>query len=130
MFQLDIKSRKPLYEQIVDNYKRMITSNILRADEKILSVRDLASMLTINPNTIQKAYRELERQGYVYSIKGKGSFVASVEKSSVDLEHVDQLRSQIKNNTWELLHLGIEKDILLSMFNSILDTWKGDQQND
>ena len=67
MFQLDLKSRKSIYEQVVDNLKEMIISGVLKSGEKLPSVRELSRMLTVNPNTVQKAYRELERQGYVYT---------------------------------------------------------------
>ena len=64
MFKIDLKSRKAIYEQVVDNFKEMIISGVLKPDEKVPSVRDMAKELTINPNTIQKAYRELENRGY------------------------------------------------------------------
>ncbi|WP_150265290.1 GntR family transcriptional regulator [Paenibacillus tepidiphilus] len=76
MFELDIRSRKPIYEQLTDKIKEMIVHGVLQPDEQLPSVRVLSSQLTVNPNTIQKAYRELEREGYIYSLPGKGSFVA------------------------------------------------------
>lgn len=75
MFDIDVKSRMPIYEQITENVKRLIIQGVLLPEEKLPSVRSLAQELTINPNTIQKAYRELEREGYVISRPGKGSFV-------------------------------------------------------
>ena len=76
MFELDVRSRKPIYEQLMDKIKEMIVYGVLQVDEQLPSVRTLSTQLTVNPNTIQKAYRELEREGYIYSIQGKGSFVA------------------------------------------------------
>lgn len=76
MFELDVRSRKPIYEQLMDKIKEMIMYGVLKVDEQLPSVRTLSTELTVNPNTIQKAYRELEREGYIYSILGKGSFVA------------------------------------------------------
>lgn len=70
-----MRSRKPIYEQLVDKLKELIINEVLKTDEQLPSVRTLAQQLTINPNTIQKAYRELEIQGFIYSVKGKGSFV-------------------------------------------------------
>ncbi len=75
MLQLDFGDRRPLYEQIKDKIKKLIITGVLRDDEKIPSVRELASSLAINPNTIQKAYKDLENEGYIYSLKAKGSFV-------------------------------------------------------
>lgn len=73
MFELDLRSGKPIYEQIVDKFKELIINQVLETDEKLPSVRELAQQLTINPNTIQKAYRELENQELIYSVKGRGS---------------------------------------------------------
>ncbi|MBQ2120037.1 MAG: GntR family transcriptional regulator, partial [Peptococcaceae bacterium] len=77
MILIDYKSRKPIYEQIIENMKQLVVSGALKRDEQIPSVRQLAQELAINPNTIQKAYAELERQGVIYSLKGRGSFVGS-----------------------------------------------------
>ncbi len=76
MFQLDHKDPRPIYEQIKDKVKELIISGVLKENDKVPSVRELAGTLTINPNTIQKAYRDLEAEGYIYSLRAKGSFVA------------------------------------------------------
>ena len=76
MITLDYKDRRPLYEQVVERFQDLMFRGILMPDDKMPSVRSLATDLSINPNTIQRAYTELERQGYIYSVKGKGSFVA------------------------------------------------------
>lgn len=81
MFELDVRSRKPIYEQLTDKVKEMILHGILQTDEQLPSVRTLSQQLTVNPNTIQKAYRELEREGYIYSLQGKGSFIAPMKKN-------------------------------------------------
>lgn len=78
MILLDYRDRRPLYEQVIDKIKELILQEVLPPGEKLPSVRNLASELAINPNTIQRAYVELERQGYIFSIKGKGSFAAEV----------------------------------------------------
>ncbi|MBQ6391936.1 MAG: GntR family transcriptional regulator, partial [Eubacterium sp.] len=71
--------KRPIYEQIVDKLTNLILRGVYEADEKLPSVRSMAVDLSINPNTIQRAYGELERQGYIYSIKGRGNFVRSME---------------------------------------------------
>ena len=76
MITLDYRDRRPLYEQVIERFQDLMFKGVLVQDEKMLSVRSLATDLSINPNTIQRAYAELERQGFIYSIKGKGSFVA------------------------------------------------------
>src|SRR5690625_6271360 len=95
MFELDLRSRDPIYLQLVDKFKSLIIKNVLKTDEQLPSVRSLAQQLTVNPNTIQKAYRELEAQGYIYSVKGKGSFVAPTLEQDND-ETIKQLKSEIK----------------------------------
>lgn len=78
MIVLDYKDRRPLYEQVAERFQELIVKGILPKDMQMPSVRAQAMQLSINPNTIQRAYSELERQGYIYSIKGKGSFVADI----------------------------------------------------
>ena len=75
MIILDYNDKRPIYEQIVDKLTTLILRGVYEADEKLPSVRSMAVDLSINPNTIQKAYGELERQGFIYSIKGRGNFV-------------------------------------------------------
>ena len=76
MILLDYKDRRPIYEQVVAKLEELMLLGVMKENEPLPSVRSFAMELSINPNTIQKAYAELERQGYIYSIKGKGSFVA------------------------------------------------------
>ena len=79
MINLDYKNGSPLYEQIKEKLKFLIIRGVLSPDEKVPSVRDLAQSLTINPNTIQKAYKDLETEGYLYSVRGKGNFISYLE---------------------------------------------------
>lgn len=78
MIVLDMSDKRPIYEQVVDKYKELIAIGVLRQDDKMPSVRQLAIDLSINPNTIQRAYTELERAGFIYSVKGRGNFVADI----------------------------------------------------
>lgn len=125
MFQIDLKNRKPLYEQIVDNYKEQIINGLLKSDEKMPSVRDLAKELTINPNTIQKAYRELEYQGYIYSVKGRGTFISGDFTNSFDIEKANKLKDELKSISYELLFMGLPEKDLHEYFQEILSSWKG-----
>lgn len=76
MIVLDYRDRRPLYEQVTEKLEELMFSGVLPPDSRLPSVRSMATELSINPNTIQRAYSELERQGYIYSIQGKGSFVS------------------------------------------------------
>ncbi|WP_432662830.1 GntR family transcriptional regulator [Wukongibacter baidiensis] len=129
MFEIDLKDRRPIYEQIIDKFKQLIIRDILRQDEKIPSVRELAKKLTINPNTIQKAYRELERQGYIYSVKGRGNFVSSGIKK-VDDAKVEYLKKQIEKSVSELMFIGIEKNELISLIERIYENTKEGNEDD
>ena len=80
MISLNYRDSRPLYEQIRDGLRKLIVTGALGADEKLPSVRALAAQLAINPNTIQRAYRELESEGYILSVAGKGSFVTQVDR--------------------------------------------------
>ena len=73
---VDTRDRKPIYEQLTENIRRLVLQGVLQPNEQLPSVRALAVELAINPNTIQKAYAELERQGITYSLPGRGSFVS------------------------------------------------------
>ena len=79
MIILDYKDRRPIYEQVVERFSDLILKGALKPDTKLPSVRNLAVDLSINPNTIQRAYSELERKGYIYTIKGRGNFVSKKE---------------------------------------------------
>ncbi len=76
MILIDYKDRRPIYEQVAEKMSELMLRGILAQDSQLPSVRSLATDLSINPNTIQRAYAELERQGYIYSVKGRGSFVS------------------------------------------------------
>ncbi|MBO5031299.1 MAG: GntR family transcriptional regulator [Lachnospiraceae bacterium] len=76
MILIDHKDRRPIYEQVIERFQQMILCGALQPDTAMPSVRSLAMELSLNPNTIQRAYQELERTGYIYTIKGKGSFVS------------------------------------------------------
>ena len=102
MLELNYRDARPIYEQIKDGLRRLILSDVIRQDEKLPSVRELASQLAINPNTIQKAYRELEQEGYVYTVSGRGSFAAPL--SDVRTGRQETLLAQFDDAT-ELLYL-------------------------
>jgi len=80
MIPIDLMDARPIYEQVTERFKMLILRGIIKADEKIPSVRNLAVDLSINPNTIQRAYAELEKQGYIYTVKGKGNFAVDASK--------------------------------------------------
>ena len=78
MIYLDTRDPRPLYEQIVEKMTDLMVRGVLKEDDPIPSVRSLATDLSINPNTVQRAYLELDRLGYIYSVRGRGSFVSDI----------------------------------------------------
>lgn len=104
MISLNYRDSRPIYEQIKDGVRKLVISGALRTDEKLPSVRELAAALAINPNTIQRAYRELENEGFIYTIAGKGSFAASVNEASGARSAA--LLRQFDEAAAELLYLG------------------------
>jgi len=81
MVHLDYRDARPIYTQIVDNFRSQIASGILQPGDKLPSVRELAGTLSINPNTIQRAYRELEVSGVIQTVPGKGAFVCGIAET-------------------------------------------------
>ena len=97
MVTLNYRDSRPIYTQIVDGFLEQIAAGVLQPGDKLPSVRELAGSLTINPNTIQRAYRELEAQGWIASVVGKGSFVCGVPGGAADpaLAEFDALVAQL-----------------------------------
>ena len=129
MFELDLRSREPIYEQLVDKIKQLIINNVLKPDEQLPAVRVLAGQLTINPNTIQKAYRELEHQGYIYSIPGKGSFVKpAVPKDNK--ARLQRLADELACIVAEMLYLGAPPDQIVAQVKTLLSQNRGGKSDD
>lgn len=116
MFQLGHGDHRPIYEQIKEKIKELIISGALRENDKVPSVRELAAILTINPNTIQKAYRELEFEGYIYSIRAKGSFV-SPKGEVVKKSDTDGITKEYRDIVSRIKFLGISKEELQAILD-------------
>ena len=113
MIILDYKDRRPIYEQVAEKLEELMLLGILGEHEPLPSVRSLAMELSINPNTIQRAYAELERQGYIYTVKGKGSFVA--ENSVMKEKRKKDLLIQVSEVIDEAIRLGISGEEIKNM---------------
>ena len=105
MIRLDYRDARPIYEQVRDGLRSLMVTGVLAAGEKLPSVRSLATELAINPNTIQRAYNELEAEGYIYSVAGKGSFVSGT--ADADAARRETLRADVKKLLNELRYLGV-----------------------
>ncbi len=117
MIQLDFKDSRPIYEQIKDKIKELVITGAVETDDKIPSVRELAQTLTINPNTIQKAYKDLEAEGIIYSVKGKGNFIAPLDKSSVDPRRKELLLN-IQKTVEELIFLHTPQQAVIDVIQN------------
>lgn len=122
MIQLDYRDPRPVYEQVKEKIKELIVAKVLRAEDRIFSVREMSSYLTINPNTILKAYKELENEGYIYSVKGKGYFVAD-RKSVMDIVDKAPIYSKVEESLKELYYLGESKETAIELIEKI---WEGE----
>ena len=129
MIGLNYRDSRPIYEQIKDNYKKLILSGGLAPDERLPSVRELAAQLAINPNTIQQAYAELERQGVLYSLKGRGSFVGS---SLQELRTVQQkeLLGQLSDLSAELYSVQVPQQEVCAVVQRVYAEAKEETAHD
>jgi GntR family transcriptional regulator len=117
MIQLNYQDRRPIYEQIVEKMQELIVKGILKQDDKIPSVRSLAIDMSINPNTIQKAYQELERLGFIYTVKGRGNFVSGKEVWHTD--KTKEIEEKLESTLKELKALGVKKEEIVKKVDSL-----------
>ena len=113
MIILDYQDRRPIYEQITERFRTLIYQGALPAGSRLPSVRQLAMELSINPNTIQRAYAELERNGFIYSVKGRGSFVGSI--SRLREQKCRELEEKVAGLAVEAKSLGMDKTAFVRM---------------
>ena len=111
MISLNYRDSRPIYEQIKDGLRKLIVTSALAVDDKLPSVRALATQLSINPNTIQRAYNELESEGYIYSVPGKGSFCAQFSPQSDPRR--EELLARLEETVRELRWLGVSEEEIL-----------------
>ena len=111
MIQLNFRDSKPIYEQVEEGIRKLVVNNYLSADEKLPSVREMASKYAINPNTIARAYRKLEDEGYIYTLNGKGTFVAP-NKQVNDVRRAELLK-QFDEVVKELAFLMVPSEQLI-----------------
>ena len=119
MIRIDNDNPKAIYEQIYDEIIRLIFSKSLKPDEKLPSVRELASMIRINPNTIQKAYKNLEEDNYIYSVKGVGNFVKNADELR-DL-HIRNVKDDLNKVIISLKELGLRDDRIVELVKEVLN---------
>ena len=124
MISLNYRAPGPIYEQIKTQLRKLILSGAIAEGEKLPSVRELAAELMINPNTIMRAYRELESEGYVYTVQGKGCFAEKL--SRVDTGRRDQLLETFRSTVGELLSLGTAPEELQAIIQIETESRRND----
>ena len=112
MVLLDYRDARPIYTQIADGFREQIAAGILHSGDKLPSVRELATTLTINPNTIQRSYRQLEAEGWIATVPGKGCFVSGAAEAQE--QETKRLLAVFDDTAAALLQLGIQKQELLA----------------
>ena len=122
MILIDYKDRRPIYEQVIEKFQQMILCGALEPDSAMPSVRSLAMELSLNPNTIQRAYQELERQVYIYTLKGKGSFVSNSMKAA---DHKrKEIQEELEKSISNAFMAGITEDELCDMIEMSIEKMK------
>ncbi len=112
MISINYRDPRPIYEQIRDELQKLILTGVIPPGDKLPSVRELAQELAINPNTIQRAYRELEQSGYIDSVPGKGNFAALKQEAA--FQRKDELMVRLRETAAELRSLGAGEEELLA----------------
>ena len=124
MITIDYKDRRPIYEQIVSSIEDLAVRGVLEPDSQLPSVRQLAVELSINPNTIQRAYSQLEKTGVIYSVKGKGNFVAADPKRLRE-EKMEQILQEMEKLLRQALALGVGEERMENWLHSLLEKEEG-----
>jgi len=120
VLNIDPRSSKPLYEQIVDQIKEQIIKGILRPGDKLPSVREMSILLMINPNTVSKAYQELEREKAIETVRGRGTFISRNYQPKRDEEKLQELKEWLKKAVVEGRYLGLSRDDIVAMLEEII----------
>lgn len=121
MINIDSRSSTPIYQQIINGIKENILKGILQPGDKLPSVRELSSLITANPNTVSRAYIELERQSVIETIRGRGTYVSSIYQPKMDQERMDTLKENLKKIIIEAHYLGLTKKDAIDLMSSIYD---------
>ena len=116
--RIDNASNRPVYQQIIDQVKRDIALGRLIRDDKLPTVRELAAQLAINPNTIAKAYRQMEGEGIIVTKPGAGAFVANLDSSLSRVVRKKLLSDVLERIAVEAFHMQIDRQTLLELFNN------------
>ncbi len=125
MLTLNMKDGRPLYEQVIDGIKEQVLKGLLKPGDQIPSIRQLAGMLMITPNTVSKAYQELERQGVIETVRGKGTFIAMKIDTPMKETKVKEVKSNLKKVCVDWHYTGKTKAELYEAIEEIYESFEG-----
>lgn len=125
MIRLDFRSSQPIYEQIISQYKFLTLQGYLKYGDAIPSVRRLAVDLEITPGTVAKAYREMEKQGLIETLRGKGTFIAGIPEKVRDEGVINQVKEGLKEQCMELIYQGLNRSEIIRLIEDILEELQG-----
>lgn len=125
LIQLDFRSSQPIYEQIISQYKYLTLQGYLKSGDAIPSVRKLAMELEVTPGTVAKAYRAMEQQGMIETLRGRGTFIAAVPDKIRDEGVIDKVKNQLREDCMELIYQGMEKEEIVQLIREILENLQG-----
>ena len=130
MIDVDVTSSTPIYTQIVDGVKEGILKGIFEPGEKLPSVRDMAKMMTLNPNTVQKAYKELEREKVVVKARGRGTYISEEYKPRKDEDKLNEVKETLKKGIIEAFYMGFDKEEVINFVKNLVEEMEGLDKND
>jgi len=125
VFYVDVRSSKPIYEQIKDQIKEGIIKGIFLPGDKLPSVRELSTLLTINPNTVSKAYQELEREKTIETLRGRGTYIAENYRPQLDKERLQEIKELLRRVVVEAHYLGLDQVEVEEMLNQLYTEFGG-----
>jgi GntR family transcriptional regulator len=128
LINIDGRSSTPIYEQIINAIKEDILKGILMPGDKLPSVRELSLMVTANPNTVSRAYKELEREKVIETLRGKGTYVSKNYKPKMEEDKMEALKESLKKIIIEAHYVGLKKEDVLNIVNEIYKNIKGNSK--
>lgn len=130
MIQIDPRSSTPIYEQIIQQMKELCLKGIIKPGDKLPSVRELATIIIANPNTVSKAYKELEREGIIETLRGRGTYISENAKVTLDEGKIAMIKEQLKRLIIDAHYAGIDTKRLQEWMAEIDEEVRGGEVND
>jgi GntR family transcriptional regulator len=125
MIQIDPRSSTAIYEQIIQQMKELCLKGVLKPGEKLPSVRELSTMIIANPNTVSKAYKELERQGIIETLRGRGTYVSENAQKTLDEGKMEMIKEQLKPLIIDAVYAGVDIEIIHKWIEEIRKEMRG-----